>query len=61
MAGKAELIDALAQQLSTSRKARARLDALHAGVDRVLVEFEAMRDADAVCDRLEAMAREART
>jgi hypothetical protein len=58
VAGKAEWVDALAQQLSAARKARARLDALHAGVDGVLAELEAMRDADAVCDRLEAMARE---
>jgi hypothetical protein len=60
LADKAERVDALAQQLSTSRKARAGLDALHAGVDGVLVELEARRDLDAVCDRLEAMARDVR-
>jgi hypothetical protein len=58
VAGKAALVDSLAQQLSASRRARARLDALHAGVDGVLVDLEARRDPGPACDRLEALVRE---
>jgi serine/threonine protein kinase len=53
--GKAERVDALAQQLLSSRRARARLDAFNAGVDALVVELEAAGDVNGMCDRLEAM------
>ena len=56
VARKAELVDALAQQLSSSRRARARLDAFNAGIEAVVVELETADDVGPVCDRLEAMA-----
>ena len=56
VARKAELVDALAQQLSASRRARARLDAFNAGIDALVVELETADDVGPVCDRLEAMA-----
>jgi serine/threonine protein kinase len=55
VAGKAERVDALAQQLSASRRARARLDAFNAGVDALVLELEAADDVGPVCERLEAM------
>ena len=55
VAGKAELVDALAQQLSASRRARARLDAFNAGIDALVVELETAGDVGPVCARLEAM------
>jgi Protein kinase domain len=53
--GKPALVDALAQQLSASRRARARLDAFTAGVDAVLAELERSGDVEPLCDRLEAL------
>jgi serine/threonine-protein kinase len=53
--GKAQLVEALALRLAAQRRARAGLDALHAGLESVLRDFDAL-GAAAVCDRLEQLA-----
>jgi hypothetical protein len=61
VAGKVQLVDALAQQLAAQRRTRARLDAFHARLDGLLVELDSLHDAgdvDAFCDRLDELARE---
>jgi serine/threonine protein kinase len=52
--GKAALVDALAQRLAAQRRARARLDALHAQVERLVVELDS-GDIAALCDELDAL------
>ena len=42
-AGKAERVDALAQQLATQRRAAARLDSLCAQLERLVVDLDALR------------------
>jgi serine/threonine protein kinase len=56
--GKAELVDALAQQLSAARRARARLDAAYDTLDGVLNELNAGAEVAPLCDRLDALARD---
>ena len=58
VAGKAERVDALAQQLSAARRARARLDAAYDTLDSVLTELDAGGAVAPLCDRLDALARE---
>jgi serine/threonine protein kinase len=41
--GKAELVDALAQQLAAQRRTAARLDALYAGLEQQLLDLDALR------------------
>ena len=54
VAGKVELVDALAQQLAAQRRARARLDALHARLEPLLAE----RELAAFRSRLDELARD---
>ena len=54
VAGKVELVDALAQQLAAQRRARARLDAFDARLEPLLAE----REIGAFRDRLDALARD---
>jgi Protein kinase domain len=57
VAGKVELVDALAQQLSTQRRTRARLDAFEARLDGLLGDLGTL-DAEDFGDRLDELARE---
>jgi hypothetical protein len=52
--GKAALVDALAQRLAAQRRARARLDALHERVERLVAEPDPGEIA-ALCDELDAL------
>jgi serine/threonine-protein kinase len=56
--GKAERVDALAQQLSAARRARARLDAAYDTLDRVLTDLDAGAEVTTLCERLDALARD---
>jgi Protein kinase domain len=67
--GKAQLVDALAQQLSTARRMRARLEALDARLEHLVAELDALRDRAvagtappagelaALCDEIDEAAR----
>jgi serine/threonine protein kinase len=56
--GKAELVDALAQQLSAARRSSARLDAAYARLDALLVELQAGPPYGDLCERLDALVRD---
>jgi serine/threonine protein kinase len=64
--GKSQRVDALAQQLSASRRASAGLAAFNERLDHMLVELDTARagsgpsagEVRALCDRLDEMARE---